>query len=301
MKKLTLQEFIEKSQKVHGTKYDYSKVYYQNGTTKVKIICHRHGAFYQQPYKHLEGRGCPLCSHNNIEENSQLFISKSKNDHGDRYDYSMVKYKNARTKVRIICLEHGSFEQTPDNHLRGHGCPKCMAQTISSVQKSTTEIFIKQAGEIHNNYYDYSLTDYDNAKTKVKIVCPKHGQFEQSPDTHLNGSGCPKCSNMISRKEILWLDSLSIPLEQRQVKLYIDGKLFKLDGFDPQTNTIYEFYGDYWHGNPNKYDSHEINLAVKKTFGELYARTIQREKILKDAGYIIVHIWEKDFIISNST
>lgn len=122
------------------------------------------------------------------------FIEKSKSIHGERYDYSLANYINSSTKVKIICPEHGEFEQIPNNHLFGYGCQRC-ARDLTGLKKRTThDDFIKKANQIHNNKYDYSLVNYKNSKTKVKIICPEHGEFEQTPSNHLSGKGCNKCS-----------------------------------------------------------------------------------------------------------
>ena len=125
-------------------------------------------------------------------EKTKTFIEKSKKIHNDKYDYSKVVYKNIDTKV---CPEHGEFWQTPYNHLKGHGCPKCGKIKMWDKRiKKTTEEFIKKAKEVHGNKYDYSKVQYKNPKTKVCIICPEHGEFWQTPDSHLHGCKCPKCA-----------------------------------------------------------------------------------------------------------
>ena len=192
-------DFIQRAKEIHGDKYDYSLVDYKNNQTKVKIICPIHGVFEQNAYYHVNGGGCPKCSRKKIKKevsNKEEFIKKAKVIHGDRYDYSLVEYKNSRMKVKIICPIHGIFEQTPGNHLLGAGCPDC-----SGRKRSTTEEFIKRAKEIHGDKYDYSLIDYKNNKTKVKIICPIHGIFEQKPLCHLSGNNCPQCSSLENGKK----------------------------------------------------------------------------------------------------
>jgi len=120
-----LSTFKEKSIKKHLHKYDYSLVNYINNTTKVKIICSKHGVFEQMPLVHLKGGGCPKCG-GTKKLNTNDFILISKEIHGDKYDYSLAEYKTAKNKVKIVCPEHGIFEQIPDNHLRRkQGCPIC--------------------------------------------------------------------------------------------------------------------------------------------------------------------------------
>ena len=121
---------------------------------------------------------------------TEEFISKSKEKHGDRYDYSSTNYVNARTKVKIICKTHGCFEQIPRYHIKGYNCPKCHGKNKSN------EDIIKQFENIHKNKYDYSMVQYKNNLTPIKIICPEHGIFEQRPKDHLLGKKCQKCSGV---------------------------------------------------------------------------------------------------------
>jgi hypothetical protein len=191
--KSTTPEFIKKAKKIHGDKYDYSKVKYINSTTKVTIICKEHGEFEQTPKCHLNGRSCPFC--HGRGKTTKSIIKEFKKVHGNKYDYSKVKYVDWKTKVIIICKEHGEFEQNPNNHLYGKGCSKC-----AGVMKSSTPEFIKKAKKVHGNKYDYSKFKYVDWKTKGIIICPIHGKFEQTPNGHLNGRGCPQCGIESRRK-----------------------------------------------------------------------------------------------------
>ncbi len=194
--------FIQKAKKVHGDKYDYSKVEYINSNTKVCIICPEHGEFWQNPASHLRGNGCPKCGFKLISINNSLsqeeFIQKAKKVHGDKYDYSKVEYINNSTNVCIICPEHGEFFQRPSNHLNGCGCPKCAKIIQNSTPSKTTEQFIEEARKVHGDKYDYSKVEYINSNTKVCIICPTHGEFWQNPLVHLKGSGCPRCSILLT-------------------------------------------------------------------------------------------------------
>ncbi len=126
--------------------------------------------------------------------NREEFIERANKVHGGKYDYSKVEYVNCKTKVCIICPEHGEFWQTPDNHYRGQGCPKCTGKKRWNTRgRLTTEDFVKKAKKTHGDKYDYSKTVYVSAKKKVCIICPKHGEFWQTPCGHLNGNGCPEC------------------------------------------------------------------------------------------------------------
>jgi predicted nucleic acid-binding Zn-ribbon protein len=194
-KKLTTNQFIEKVKAVHGDKYDYSLVEYKNARTKVKIICPIHGMFKQVAEYHLSGSGCPKCVDKRLT--TEQFIKRSNEIHNNKYDYSLVEYKNNKTKVKIVCSIHGMFEQVTGDHLRGRGCPKCGKNKKCIKQRNTTEQFIEKAKAVHGDKYDYSLVEYKNVHTKVKIVCSIHGMFEQRPSIHLCGSGCPKCGIII--------------------------------------------------------------------------------------------------------
>ena len=145
--------FIEKARQIHNDKYDYSKVNYVNSRTKVCIICPTHGEFWQTPHNHLKGYGCAECG----KEKSHLskmttedFIVKSKEIHGNKYDYSKACYKTCDTKVCIICPEHGEFWQTPSNHINGSGCPKCANEKRKNALLKDTKLFIDAATLIHN-------------------------------------------------------------------------------------------------------------------------------------------------------
>jgi hypothetical protein len=180
------EEFIKNVKRVHGDKYDYSKVNYINSNTKIIIICKKHGKFEQTPNSHLSYHGCPLCYYYNSFSTTQSFIEKAVKVHENRYDYSKVNYINNVTKVIIICKKHGEFLQRPNDHLQSSGCPKC-GKFLS------TELFIERSNKIHKNKYDYSKVDYKHNKIKVIIICKKHGIFKQTPNNHLY-NGCPGCA-----------------------------------------------------------------------------------------------------------
>ncbi|MBP3707958.1 MAG: hypothetical protein J6J36_05055 [Clostridia bacterium] len=145
-KKMTSLEFIERSNDIHKSKYDYSKVNYEKYEKKVCIICHEkdefgeeHGEFWQTPHHHLNGCGCKKCSKNYMD--TDMFIKKSKYIHNNKYDYSKTEYINSQNKVCIICPEHGEFWQTPSEHLNGAGCPKCKGTHFEKIIMSELETY----------------------------------------------------------------------------------------------------------------------------------------------------------------
>lgn len=247
MKKITLEDFIQKAKTVHGDKYNYSKVIYINAKTKVCIICPDHGEFYQIPDNHINGKNCPLCSHVKRIKTKTLttkqFIEKAKVVHSDKYDYSKSIYISAKTKLTITCSKHGDFEQTPDSHLSGQGCPACANFIRGKNQTLTIEEFIEKANKVHNNIYSYSQIDYVTNQIKIKIKCRKHGIFEQLPSNHLSGNGCPQCKKskgelrlieIFDKNNISWKDEYRIPEVVNE--LYYDFYL-------PDHNLLIEFHG----------------------------------------------------------
>ncbi len=195
MKKLTLEDFIETSNKIYDNKFDYSKAEYISDRTPVIIICKKHGEFLQTPLTHKNGSGCPYCK---VEKQKEKFIKKANIVHNNKYDYSKVVYTNNKTPVVIICPEHGEFTQRPDNHLHGAGCFRCGVELRGINQRLSTEDFVARAKEIHNNKYTYNKTIYYKTDEKVVITCPIHGDFLQTPNIHLGGCGCPKCKSEAS-------------------------------------------------------------------------------------------------------
>ena len=293
----TTENFINEAVKIHGDQYDYSRVQYVDIYSHVKIVCNSHGEFIQTPKNHLRGCGCSECRITKraitSTKTTENFINEAVKIHGDRYDYSLVQYGAYKTDVLIKCSIHGSFEQTPATHLNGSGCPDCGLIEGAANRTRTTEAFINEAVKIHGDKFDYSQAQYTKDINRVVIICKKHGSFEQTPASHLNGSGCPKCSNQVSNLETLWLNCIAV--EHRQVKLNVYSKLFCVDGFDPTTNTVYEFLGDFWHGNPKRYNPEDINCVNYKQFKVLYEETCQRLDFLQQK-YTVVYIWESDFV-----
>tara|TARA_R110000868_G_scaffold75946_6_gene218856 strand:+ start:29682 stop:30599 length:918 start_codon:yes stop_codon:yes gene_type:complete len=294
-KKLTTKTFILKANIVHKNMYNYSLSNYTKSTEKIEIICNLHGSFNQISNDHLTGAGCPACS-GKKRITTKSFIKRANIVHNNLYNYSLVNFTKSQDKVKIICNTHGVFEQIAYNHLSGAICAKCSKNTVMLKRRTPIDVFIKKANIIHNHKYDYSKVKYINNYTKILIICKNHGDFYQIPNSHLSKQGCAKCKNSnISKIEMQWLDYLNIPNEYRQVPIIINNKKYRTDAYDPITNTIYEFYGDFWHGNPNKYKPDYINKCNKFSFGTLYKRTMLKEQIYKEANYNVISIWEQDF------
>jgi len=211
-----------------------------------------------------------------------------------------VKYKNKETKVIIICPIHGNFLQRAGEHVRGKGCIYCSGKV-----RSNNKTFIQRANTIHNGKYDYSEIKYINNSTKIKVICPKHGEFYPTPKNHLTKkSACPACAKKpYSESAISWLEGIAstqhifIQHAENLGEFLITGTNFHADGFCEETNTIYEFYGDVFHGNPIVFNPDDLCHPYNKniTAKELYQKTIIRETEIKKEGYNLVTIWEHAF------
>jgi hypothetical protein len=292
-----LSSFIQKAQKIHNEKYAYDLVEYKNAKTKIKIVCHTHGIFEQTPDKHLFGQGCPLCSKYRKKSLTE-FEEKAIKIHNAKYDYSKTDFSHIKNRAIIICPEHGEFLQILDKHINfGRGCPDC-----GGSRKKTLEEFIAEAEEVHCGLYDYSLVEYIGFERKITIICKRHGEFYQTPHNHIIGKqGCPHCVHRISKGETDWLNFIGLPNDKlhRNVLLRLDDRKIKADGYDPATATVYEFYGDYYHGNPIFYKSNMINPHTKCSFGELYQRTLEKEASIFKSGLKLVSIWEHEWKAAN--
>ena len=244
---MTKEQFIEKAKQVHDDKYDYSCVQYKNNKTKINIFCNNCKKYFLQiPNSHLSGHGCPFCCNKKPKITKEQFIEKAKQVHDDKYDYSLVNYTGIFNKVKIICPKHGLFEQSAKHHLEGMtGCPKCKKENMNFILSRTEEEFINKSKKIHLNYYNYSNVKYYNELTKVKIICPKHGLFEQIPKIHLLGCGCPKCKSSNGEKDIRnYLNNNKIVFEeQKTFKNLKFKKNLRYDFYLPQYNLLIEYNG----------------------------------------------------------
>jgi hypothetical protein len=294
----TKEKFIAKAKMIHEKDdYDYSKVNYINCYTKVTIICNvvengiKHGEFNQTPIMHLKNHGCHKCGKNKdmlyannvILNHGKEFVEKAIKVHKNKkYDYSKVNYINSNTKVCIICnkiengIKHGEFNQTPNRHLDGRGCPKC-ANNI----KLTSEIFIEKARKIHKHKnYDYSKVNYINCHTKVIIICKnkykngkEHGDFSQTPNSHLNYKGCPKCNESYGEKlisNILIKNDINFINEKTYKNLKsINNNYLRFDFYLPDHNILIEFDGrqhfdkKYYNQHYGKYEQNNYDKLKK--------------------------------------
>ncbi len=204
MKSYDFDEWIRLANDKHNWRYDYTASQYINSSTKITIICRKHGSFEQLPRKHLKGSKCPKCAIEDIANTHRMsinvFLDKAKSLHNDKYNYSLInELPNLNTKITIICPIHGEFQQRAYSHITGLGCRKCPKSETNCDrgtrnEKYNTEWFINRAIVKHGAKYDYSTTEYNGSTQKITIICNEHGQFTQTAREHLVGRGCPKCA-----------------------------------------------------------------------------------------------------------
>ena len=306
------EEFITNGKERYGNKFDYTLVKYTNAQSKVTIKCNDHKFDFKViPGNHLQNNGgCTKCKSESLHElkgkGVDQFISEAKQIHDDKYDYSKVIYINTDTPVIIICKIHGEFSQRPDCHInRGHKCPDCAIIELGIKNRLTKEEFVKKCIQRFGDIYNYSDSIYTCGKEPIIIKCKKHGYFTaRTAHLHYNdGVGCPNCSGTgYSKVQITWIE-----YQVFKNKIYIRHALnsneyriptsrYSVDGYCEETNTVYEFHGDYYHGNPKIYSSDVFNTKMKKTMGELYKKTQDKKEFIISLGYNYVEMWENDWM-----
>jgi very-short-patch-repair endonuclease len=280
-------EFIEKAKKVHGDKYTYDNVDYKKAIVDVYITCPKHGDFPQSPNSHLQGAGCPTCYRETRRHNTDKFIEKAKKIHGDKYSYDNVDYKGDGVRVNITCPKHGDFPQSPNSHLRGYGCQDCYFESL----RHNTDKFIENAKKVHGDKYTYDNVDYKTAMIDVNITCPIHGDFPQPPNRHLQGSGCPKCSESKGESIIAQLLN-TLEIQSVRQKKFEDCKNLKVgrycsrlsfDFYLPEFNAVIEYDG-LQHYKPVKRFGGEETFKKTQIYDEI------KNKYCKDNGIKMIRI-----------
>lgn len=244
------EDYINKARRVHGDKYDYSLL----GSTiiygsKIPIICPVHGEFIQNSSNHLRGKGCASCA-NRQEISTKEFIRRAKEVHGDKYDYSLVSYKNMKSKIDIICLSHGVFSQTPEQHIRlKQGCSVCSGNRRITKQ-TLEEKFINIYGE---NLIDLSyIENIKNNSQKIKILCKQCNKFFYKTPSKLLSRGGHYCSytskgemiieNILSKNNIGYIAQYSNAECTNNLDYKKRNRLY-FDFFLPKENICIEFQG----------------------------------------------------------
>jgi Zn finger protein HypA/HybF involved in hydrogenase expression len=267
-----LVSFVKKARKIHGEKFEYPSQYV-NQNTPIEIKCAIHGIFIQRPTTHIKSSfGCPKCALDNPIKATLLsheqFVQKAKKVHGSKYSYP-DRYKKSLQHIQIKCPKHGLFKQTPNNHLHGHGCKFCQAEDAAARVRLSHDQFLKRARKIHGNKFEYPET-YHASIRPIAIVCPTHGRFKQTPNTHLGGAGCPKCMESLGERRIArMLEVLKINHEsQKKFSDCVDKRPLRFDFWLPDFNVLIEYDG------PQHFESKEY-FGGKSNFES----TIRRDRI----------------------
>ena len=293
---MSQEEFITKSQEAHGQKYDYSKVTYTGCFNPVEIVCPKHGSFYQKPSIHLTNHGCAKCGKERVSNLTRKttgeFIKEAIRVHGEKYDYSLVEYKGSHKTVKIVCPVHGIFSQKPYSHLAQQGCTKCWLEHWANRLKIDTGIFIERAVKKHGNRYDYSLIEYVESKVSVKILCPIHGMFEQTPNSHLSGRGCESCSLSSGEREIaLALEKFGISFTAQK----------RFDDCRDKNKLPFDFYFEVDSSRfLVEYDGihHHENIPFfhkKRTLSKIQSQDAIKTQFALDNGFTLIRIPYTEF------
>lgn len=196
--------WVKQARDTHGDAYGYAEVEYVGYACKVRITCPVHGVFEQQENNHRNGNGCPKCG---VAARAAArahtfdsFVSAAKDRHGDKYEYPTQPMANSRSMVRLICPAHGDFSIRAYSHLNGQGCRACGYETNGKRSQIGLSEFLRRARAVHGDTYEY-LSGLSGLHCNMRIACPIHGEFSQTPHNHLAGAGCPRCVGKISRGE----------------------------------------------------------------------------------------------------
>jgi hypothetical protein len=267
-----------------------------NSHDKVWWVCKNNHEWKTFISSRNNGSGCPFCSGRlSTKENNLLVINP---EICKEWNYKKNKLgpenypPNSHDKVWWICKKcNEGWRATIDNRNKGRGCCFCAGKKVSKENNLLTKNpeICKEWDYEKNELGPENYTSGLNKK--VWWVCKNNHNWEATINSRNNGCGCRKCSKSISNLSQLWLDKLNIKIREFKIP-YTN---YIVDGYDPETNTIYEFYGDKWHGNPNMFNPSDINPCNKKPYSELYDKTIKRENIFKLMGYNLITIWESDF------
>ena len=293
-------EFIERANKIHNFKYDYSKTQYIKSKIKVVIICPIHGEFEQTPDNHLHKHGCKLCSieeqYNKQRKKLNKFIEKAKTIHGNKYDYSKVEYVNNHMGICIICSIHGEFTQSPKDHLFGKGCRKCSYENRGIRHRLTNEEFITKSKAIHKGKYDYSITYYNGYENDVEIICPIHGKFIQNADSHLQGHGCQLCNTSkleVEIKEELENSNIDYISQCNHKKLpWLNRQT--LDFYIPSKKIAVECQGEQ-HFKVIDFSGRNKERAAKE-FNDTKERDERKKRLCEENGVRLIYFTKKKFL-----
>jgi len=271
--KISFEEFVRKSNLKYENKFSYSlksEEFNLSDEDCLIVICEQHGEIQTTPRNHLYNNFvCEKCKY---EDEYKKFKSLMEEKHQNKYDISNVKFINWITKIELECEFHGKFSITPAHLKEGKGCRECGIIKRAKTQSKPIDEFIAQANEVHDFKYDYSKAVYNGARRNLIIICKIHGEFNQTPDNHLVGSGCLKCG------KIETANKLSITLEYFLSRSHeIHGEIYdyskvELVNASTKVEIICRIHGSFFqdpehhilrkHGCPRCVNKREGELAI---------------------------------------
>tara|TARA_Y100000034_G_C6818797_1_gene368565 strand:- start:35 stop:1021 length:987 start_codon:yes stop_codon:yes gene_type:complete len=296
-RKLTTADFIKRANRVHGNLYDYSETQYNENDIRVKIICQIHGEFLLTPHRHLAGNGCPACSiekaaEDYLDRRVQDFVSRAREVHGDKYDYGNISYKGMGQRVELSCPEHGEFILFARHHIENG--QHCLIGQKEERRLEAEKDFINNVQNIHGDTYNYDKVHYIDSRRKIRIVCKKHGIFDQSPNVHLQGKGCPSCKRKSETEVFSLLKEIfgSNWLIKRNKTLWnakANGKGRRICDFwlERDNNKIMVEYDGQHHFWPVCYGGMDMNIAIRNF--EIQQKKDKKDKEFCDKNGIVLH------------
>lgn len=274
-----------------------------SSSKKVWWLCKNNHEWQATINHRYNGKGCPICSNKIIIKENSLLIKNpqvSKEWHPIKNGILLAENfaPNSNKKVWWICVKGHEWQAQISKRNGGKGCPYC-AGNLPSKENNLFVCCPELSKEWHPVKNGTLLPENfcPNSNKKVWWLCKKNHEWKsQISGRNIRNVGCPYCAKNISKQGIKWLDNLNIPNDDkhREVFIKINSKKYFADGYIPETKTIFEFLGDYWHGNPNIYSHQDVNTNNKKTFGQLYSKTIEKFKSLYFLGFTIIYRWESE-------
>lgn len=243
----TKEEFIEKSIKIHGDKFNYDLVEYINSKTKVKIKCNKCNSIFEQvPSMHLAGNGCSVCNPPHKKLTQEEFVGRLSKTHPNLEVLS--QYNGKDRKITVRCKIHDYiYETTPHRLVGGANCIHCYNDRRGETIKNDINKIKNEINKIHGDKYQYPYLEqeYKTNKSKITIICPKHGKFQQSYNKHVNQQqGCPSCSESHNEKFIVeYLTNKLIKFEREKKFSWLGNQ--SLDFYLSEYNIGLEIQGEF--------------------------------------------------------
>lgn len=295
---------------------------YEGMNQKIKVKCKNDHEWSTSIKFLINGNWCPICSRKEVGDrnakgvDSLLLRINNRNkinpDKAVRIK-DVSQYSAMNKKMTFICANNHEWNAIPKTVVNGSYCPEC--RRLSNIERDTYthDHFLSVLEERnkrrnHNKVYLHAGEVYKRVEDRLLFICDKgHVWRTQAKNVIQSDSGCPICANKgFSYKAIEWIESIEriegIKIRHRgnsEEEFRIPSTKYKVDGYCEETNTVYEFYGDFWHGNPAVTIPSEINPACNTSYSELYGKTMQRERNIRNLGYSIVVMWENDWDMIN--